>query len=277
MRLSKVILLTGLILVIFLLGVYGQQNDYLITAVPFTKVKVDDSFWSKRLETNRDVTVSHCFDQSEKTGRINNFIFAGGIKKGRHEGYFFNDSDVYKVIQGAAYELALHPDPELDKYLDELISYIAAAQEDDGYLYTARTLQDEDYTPPGTKERWSNIIHGHELYCVGHLYEAAVAHFEATGKRNLLDVALKNAELHSGGTEVRIHFKCANGSLTLSIDDDGRGVPTERLAELLDRPGHLGLRRMRAVAARVGGTCFFSQSNQGGFRVDITLPIRIPN
>jgi len=195
MRLSKLVLIIYLMLIISVPAGFPQQKDYPITAVHFTKVKVSDSFWSPRLEINHSVTVSHCFDQSEITGRINNFIFAGGIKEGRHEGYFFNDSDVYKIIQGAAYELAQHPDPELDAYLDKLISYIAAAQEEDGYLYTARTLQDEEYTPPGTKERWSNVEHGHELYCAGHLYEAAVAHYEATGKRNLLDVALKNADL----------------------------------------------------------------------------------
>lgn len=95
--------------------------------------------------------------------------------------------------------------------------------------------------------------------------------------RTIGNEALKNAELHSGGTNVRIHFKSSHGTVGLSIDDDGSGVPSERLAELLDRPGHLGLRRMRAVATRIGGTCHFSQSNQGGFQVDVNLPIRLPN
>ena len=108
---------------------------------------------------------------------------------------FFNDSDVFKVIEGAAYALNLHPDPELEAYLDDLISRISAAQEDDGYLYTARTIDPEAVSKE--KEgltRWSNLRVNHELYNVGHLFEAAVAHYQATGERSLLDVALKNAD-----------------------------------------------------------------------------------
>jgi len=102
---------------------------------------------------------------------------------------------VFKIIEGAAYSLALFPDPELEKTVDGIIAQIAAAQEDDGYLYTARTAMQPDKMPPGGEERWSDIAHGHELYNVGHLYEGAVAYYQATGKRTLLDVALKNAEL----------------------------------------------------------------------------------
>ena len=104
---------------------------------------------------------------------------------------------MFKVIEGAAYTLALQPDPKLDTYLDDLIAKIAAAQEPDGYLYTARThspREDAAWISSG-QTRWSNLGGSHELYNVGHLYEAAVAHFQATGKRSLLDVALKNADL----------------------------------------------------------------------------------
>ncbi|RMG03908.1 MAG: glycoside hydrolase family 127 protein, partial [Planctomycetota bacterium] len=108
----------------------------------------------------------------------------------------FNDSDVYKVIEGAAYTLAIAYDPKLDAYLDDLIAKIAAAQEDDGYLYTARTINDPKYNFPGKETgRWSALASSHELYNVGHLYEAAVAHYLVTGKRTLLDVAIKNADL----------------------------------------------------------------------------------
>ena len=90
------------------------------------------------------------------------------------------------MIEGAAYCLAVTPDSKLDAYLDDLIAKIAAAQEDDGYLYTARTIGDPNYDYPGRQARWSHLAHGHELYNVGHLYEAAVAHYQATGKRSLV-------------------------------------------------------------------------------------------
>ena len=173
-----------------------RKNDYPITPVPFTDVKVQDDFWSKRLEINRTVTLPHNFRQSESTGRIDNFAKAAGLKSGRFIGIHFNDSDVYKVLEGASFTLALHPDPQLDHYLDSVIAVIGAAQEKDGYLYTARKLMDSAYSPPGGKTRWVGEKDGsHELYNVGHLYEAAAAHYLATGKRNLLAIALKSADL----------------------------------------------------------------------------------
>jgi len=172
----------------------GPARDWPIKLVPFHQVQAEDGFWQPRLETSRKVTIPYCLEQCEKTGRISNFAKAGGLMEGKFEGIYFNDSDLYKILEGAAYTLKTHPDPKLDKYVDRIIGYIAAAQEDDGYLYTARTLCGPDYMPPGGKQRWS-APGGHELYCAGHLYEAAVAHFQATGKRTLLDVALKNADL----------------------------------------------------------------------------------
>ncbi len=170
--------------------------DYPITPIPFTEVCFTDRFWLPRLETNRQVTIPYDFEKCEETGRIDNFAKAAGLMEGPHEGLFYNDSDVFKVIEGAAYSLSLHPDPELEGYLDDLIKKIAGAQENDGYLYTVRTIDPEavDSEQEGL-ERWSNLRTSHELYNVGHLYEAAVAHHQATGKRTLLDVALRNAEL----------------------------------------------------------------------------------
>ena len=170
--------------------------DYPITPAPFTAVCFTDRFWLPRLETNRQVTIPYDFEKCEETGRIDNFAKAAGLIEGPHEGIFFNDSDVFKVVEGAAYSLSLHPDPELEGYLDDLIKKIAGAQENDGYLYTARTIDPEavDSEQEGL-ERWSNLRVSHELYNVGHLYEAAVAYHQATGKRTLLDVALRNAEL----------------------------------------------------------------------------------
>lgn len=186
----------GIILtVLAVISISHAATDYPIRPVPFTAVDVDDVFWSPRLETNRKVTIPYAFDKCEETGRIANFARAGGLEEGGFQGTYFNDSDVAKVVEGAAYALAVHRDPELEKYVDGVIAKIIAAQEDDGYLYTARTLQDDKYKPPGGKERWSNIPGGHEQYCVGHMYEAAVAWYQATGKRNLLDAMIKNADL----------------------------------------------------------------------------------
>ncbi|MCA9268740.1 MAG: glycoside hydrolase family 127 protein [Planctomycetales bacterium] len=175
---------------------HAADADYPIRPVPFTQVTVEDVFWAPRIETNRVTTVWYDFGKCEETGRIDNFSVAGGLKQGGFQGIFFNDSDVVKVMEGAAYSLAVRPDSKLDRYLDELIAKIAAAQEDDGYLYTARTINDPQYDFPGKAEgRWSHLKHSHELYNVGHMYEAAVAHWQATGKRNFLDVAIKNADL----------------------------------------------------------------------------------
>jgi DUF1680 family protein len=174
----------------------GQKSgDYFIQPVDFTRVRVDDAFWSPRLETNRKVTIPYAFQKCEETFRIDNFAAAGGVKKGSHRGYRFNDSDVYKVIEGAAYALHLHPDPKLEAYVDGVIDLIAGAQEEDGYLFTAKTAMDPDKPSVRVKDRWDSIQDDHELYCAGHLYEAAVAYYHATGKRKLLDAALKNADL----------------------------------------------------------------------------------
>lgn len=179
----------------------SHSTRYPISALPFTAVRVEDPFWSPRIETNRAVTVQYDFQKCEETGRISNFAKAGGLQSGAHEGIFFNDSDVFKVIEGAAYSLMLHPDPELDAYLDQVIDQIAAAQEADGYLYTARTIAERNGTPAALSaereglERWVNLRVSHEFYNVGHLYEGAVAHYQATGKRSLLDIALKNADM----------------------------------------------------------------------------------
>jgi len=187
----------GFVVALFCLACGSEKAppDYPYQPVSFTEVKPDDSFWAPRLETNRTVTVPVCFRRCEETGRIDNFKKAAGTMKGPFRGKRYDDSDVFKVIQGAAYSLALHPDPELDAYLDRLIANIAGAQEDDGYLYTIRTIGHGGEGEPIGKERWSRLVTSHELYNVGHLYEAAVAHYRATGKRTLLDIAVKNADL----------------------------------------------------------------------------------
>jgi len=172
-----------------------KQKDYPVTPIPFTKVHINDAFWFLRMEINRKVTIPFAFKKCEETGRIDNFSKAAGIMEGKYEGIRYNDSDVFKVIEGASYSLSLHPDPKLEKYLDDLIAIIASAQEDDGYLYTARTIDPENPAPGAGDTRWSKLRGSHELYNVGHMYEAAVAYYLATGKDTFLDVAIKNADL----------------------------------------------------------------------------------
>jgi DUF1680 family protein len=177
-------------------GVFSQQHDYPIQPVAFTSVKLNDQFWSKRIETNRTVTIPASFARCDSTGRIKNFVMAA-----EHQGKFctaypFDDTDIYKTIEGASYSLAEHPDKKLEAYLDSLINIVGKAQEPDGYLYTARSinpLQPQAWAGP---ERWINEQKSsHELYNCGHMYEAAAAHYMATGKRNFLNIALKNADL----------------------------------------------------------------------------------
>ena len=171
------------------------QPDAPIQEVPFTQVHIQDRFWSPRIETNRTVSIPSAFRECEKNGRFDNFAIAAGLKKGEHRGDFpFDDTDPYKIIEGASYSLAVKYDPQLDHYLDSVISIIAAAQEPDGYLTTCVTNRCTRLSGWWGSSRWEKI-NSHELYNSGHLYEAAVAHYRATGKRTLLDVAIKNADL----------------------------------------------------------------------------------
>ncbi len=158
-----------------------------LTPVPFPNVHIDDDFWGQRLRTNRTSTVEANLHQCEITGRIKNFAIAAGLEKGKHEGALYNDSDVYKVLEGVAYTLADKRDPDLEKRADAIIDLIAAAQQPDGYLDTYFTLVEP-------QNRWKNEQYSHELYCAGHLIEAAVAYQQATGKDKLLKVARKLAD-----------------------------------------------------------------------------------
>lgn len=171
--------------------------DYPIKPVPFTDVKISDNFWALRILINHEVTIPIAFRKAAETGRIDNFLIAGKLKEGGFCSlYPFDDSDVYKNIEAACYSMQLYPDPKLNTYLDSLIGYIAAAQESDGYLYTNRTIDPQNTHEMAGKQRWEKEEDSsHELYNAGHLYEAAVAHYQATGKRTLLDVAIKNANL----------------------------------------------------------------------------------
>jgi uncharacterized protein len=172
-----------------------KSVDAAIKEVPFNQVHLNDAFWSPRIEINRTVSIPSAFRECEKNGRFDNFAIAAGILKGEHKGDFsFDDTDPYKVIEGASYSLAVKYDKQLDAYLDSVIHLIAGAQEPDGYLTTCVTNKCYRLSGWWGRNRWERI-NSHELYNSGHLYEAAVAHYRATGKRTLLDVAIKNADL----------------------------------------------------------------------------------
>jgi DUF1680 family protein len=173
-----------------------KTSDYPIHPVPFTEVKMTDQFWLPRMEINRTVTIPHAFKMNESTGRVENFAIAAGLSDKEPQGDFpFDDTDIYKTLEGASYSLMIHPDPKLDAYMDGLISLIAAAQKEDGYLYTVRTNKVDRLKGWFGDKRWEKLESSHELYNAGHLFEAAAAHYQATGKRNLLNVALKYADL----------------------------------------------------------------------------------
>lgn len=174
-----------------------KENEYPISPVPFTKVKVTDSFWAKRIKTNHDVTIPIAIQKSDETGRIDNFAIAGGLMEGEFcSPYPFDDTDIYKIIEGAAYSLQMFPDEKMEKTIDSLISLIEIAQEEDGYLFTNRTIMGENGHDWIGKERWEKVDDlSHELYNLGHFYEAATAYYQATGKRKILDVAIKSADL----------------------------------------------------------------------------------
>lgn len=194
----KFLVFHAFVAMILMAGVACQEKstkDYPVQPVEFTKVKVMDNFWLPRIETNQKVTIPFAMQQNEETGRVDNFAIAGGLIEGNYKGERYNDTDVYKVMEGAAFTLATGPDPELEKSLDKLIAVITAAQKEDGYLFTPRTAAPEKPVVGIGDKRWSNLAVSHELYNAGHMYEAAVAHFLATGKRNFLEIAIKNADL----------------------------------------------------------------------------------
>lgn len=174
----------------------AQVKDYPIQPVAFTKVKLADKFWSPRIEVNRTVTIPASFARCANTGRVKNFEMAATHTGSFCTKYPFDDTDIYKTIEGASYSMAVHPDPKLKAYVDSLITIVGKAQEPDGYLYTARTIDPLHPHSWAGSERWvkENEL-SHELYDSGHLFEAASAHYLATGERNFLNIALKNADL----------------------------------------------------------------------------------
>ncbi|MEJ5352509.1 MAG: glycoside hydrolase family 127 protein [Melioribacteraceae bacterium] len=191
------------ILLVFTTCINSQNNskyfDYPISPISIKNVIINDNFWLPKISIIQDTTIYYALRKCEEEGRIENFLVAGGKKKGEYKGKMpFDDTDVYKIIEGASYSLINKPNPELENYIDSLIAIIKIGQEPDGYLTTWFTINKEK--PPAwwvkpSKYRWENEISSHELYNSGHLFEAAAAHYWATGKRNFLDIAIKNADL----------------------------------------------------------------------------------
>lgn len=173
-------------------------SDYPIQPVSFTDVNVSDIFWKSRIEQNQTVTIPIALEKCYTTGRVDNFRKAAGLM----EGYFstentFDDTDIYKIIEGISYSIQTTPNPELEAEMEDLIQLIGQAQEEDGYLFTPRTAgMPGNYHVWVGDKRWEKTPDlSHELYNCGHMFEAAVAHFEATGRNSFLDIAVKNADL----------------------------------------------------------------------------------
>ena len=178
----------------------GESPDYPIESVNIQNVKLNDEFWLPIIQRVQEKTIEYALAKCQEEGRFDNFLIAGGEMEGEVKGAMpFDDTDVYKIIEGASNSLISAPNPKLEKLVDSLVSIIKVGQEADGYLTTWRTI--DPAKPPANwvnvdkGERWESLAASHELYNAGHLYEAAAVHYEATGKRNFLDIAIKNADL----------------------------------------------------------------------------------
>ena len=179
-----------------------NAQSYPIQPVAFTNVSIEQgTFWGQRLQASRDVTIPLAFSKCESEGRYKNFEIAARQLKGEDtsnvkvRGYSFDDTDPYKTIEGASYLLQTYPDKKLKTYIDSVLAIIASAQEPDGYLYTARTMNPQhphDWSGPRRWVKEEDL--SHELYNLGHMTEAAIAHYQATGERTFLDIAIRYAD-----------------------------------------------------------------------------------
>lgn len=181
-------------------GAQTANNGYPYSQVPFTAVKVDPTtFLGQRVKAAREVTIPLAFSKCQTEGRYENFVKAAHPSSeydvGKFMGFSFDDTDVYKTIEGASYVLQTYPDKRLEAYIDSVLDVVAAAQEPDGYLYTARTINPAKPHPWAGDKRWSKVeVLSHELYNLGHMVDAACAHFQATGSRKFLDIARRYAD-----------------------------------------------------------------------------------
>ena len=211
----------------FSTSVVGADDPLIkLHAVPFTDVQIRDSFWSPRQEINRTVSIPVNLEMLEKSGNLRNLELAAAKATSGFTGPVFMDSDVHKALEAASYSLATHPDPVLDRRLDEIIAKLAAAQLADGYL-------DSYYIVKEPGRRWTNLRDNHELYCAGHMIEAAVAHYRATGKTNFLAVATSLADHIDAtfGTGKRIGY-CGHPEVELALVKLWQATGEKRYFEL---------------------------------------------
>jgi DUF1680 family protein len=215
---------------------FGQQKLPLLMPINFSRVQINDQFWKPKIDRVSTVTIPVCIDQTEvKTPRIRNFEKVARKKGERHEGIFYDDSDVFKALEAIAYSLSTHPDKQLEQKADEWIDKIAAAQLQDGYINTYYTLGEFE-------KRWTDMSM-HEDYNGGHLIEAAVAYYDATGKRKLLDVAIRFAD-HFGSLfgPGKRHWVTGHEELELALVKLYRVTKDKKYLELsnwlLDERGH---------------------------------------
>lgn len=206
-------------------GRSGLRRGKLVP-VNFSDVTIEDPFWTSRQETNRRISIPHNLDTCEETGRIRNFAQTAGLDGTPFRGHIFHDSDVYKVLEGVAYSLATHPDKALEARLDGIIDLIVKSQQPDGYVNTYFTMKEP-------QKRWANLRGAHELYCAGHMFEAAVAHYHATGKRTFLDVACRFADYIDGvfGPGKR-HAVAGHEEIELALVKLWRATGNERYLKL---------------------------------------------
>ncbi len=244
---KRMMFLTLLFSIVMHLNAQTEKYGYPITPVQFTSVKVDGGFWGQRLKASRDVTIPLAFRKCEENGRYLNFVRAAHpcdtFKIG---GFPFDDTDVYKTIEGASYSIQTYPNRRLEKYIDSILTIVAAAQEPDGYLYTARTMNPKHPHAWSGHNRWETVEDGsHEFYDLGHMLEGAVAYYQATGKKNFLNIAIKYAdcvcrEIGSGpGQQVKIpgHQIAEMGLVKLYLVT-GNKKYLEQAKFFLDQRGH---------------------------------------
>ncbi|GAA2103725.1 glycoside hydrolase family 127 protein [Microlunatus panaciterrae] len=208
----------------------------LLRPVGVDSVRVRDDFWSPRLDANRGRSIAFAHDKCSSTGALDNFRRAAGELDGPFQARYYSDSDVYKWVESASWALAAGDDEDIRRRLDETIELIAAAQDDDGYLNTYFSVDRVD-------ERWTDLVNKHEMYCLGHLVQAAVAHFRATSERRLLDVALRCCALvESRYSPDRTLAACGHPNLEMALVELYRLTGEQRWLRLaewqLDSRGH---------------------------------------
>ena len=207
----------------------------MLASIPLKDIQIQDRFWKERLDLVRKEIIPYQWEamndrvpNAEPSHCIENYRIAAGQAQGSFYGEVFQDSDLAKWLEAVAYVLSFQPDPKLEKLADEAIELVCAAQQPDGYLNTFFTIKEPD-------QRWRNLREGHELYCAGHMMEAAVAYFEATGKRRLLDAMMRLADLICntfGPEEGKIHAYPGHEEVELALFRMYRATGVRRYLEL---------------------------------------------